>query len=268
MCNGLSEKMGWRRYTCSHLARQIFSPLLSFCPHLNMTGQSTRSARGGRGGGRGSRGGRGGASTSRKRAADLADSDDEFQAPMAAKKPRNADKPDIVPRALSSHSTRVINPGKPDIKKVNRTHAEVEAEKAAKAEAEEGRERRRQEAMDMIAAINAEADAANEAERQNTVLDLFDLSDDEPGVAMDVDAQDTPGEPEVMLEFKESDFERIEDDEAYYSAGDFDKPRPKVSSGLGLGITGSVLTSCTGHGTSYEEEESKETPERRDPHRN
>ncbi|KAJ6595477.1 hypothetical protein B0H10DRAFT_2442025 [Mycena sp. CBHHK59/15] len=99
-----------------------------------------------------------------------------------------------------------------------------EEEKALKAVVIADRERRRIEAIAMVAAIDAEQDAAAEAEEDNAIFTLDDLHED----AMDVDRTgDTADEDAPFLEFTQQDFERVEDDDVYRSPDEFEKLKAK-----------------------------------------
>ncbi|KAJ6595419.1 hypothetical protein B0H10DRAFT_2232858 [Mycena sp. CBHHK59/15] len=99
-----------------------------------------------------------------------------------------------------------------------------EEEKALKAVVIADRERRRIEAIAMVAAIDAEQDAAAEAEEDNAIFTLDDLHED----AMDVDRTgDTADEDAAFLEFTQQDFERVEDDDVYRSPDEFEKLKAK-----------------------------------------
>ncbi|KAJ6626344.1 hypothetical protein B0H10DRAFT_2304026 [Mycena sp. CBHHK59/15] len=133
--------------------------------------------------------------------------------------------PLVEPRRPSERSTQVINPGKPDVARPKRTHTEVEAEVRRKAEAIDERARRCQAAIAEIAAIEAEQDEAEREEEENTIFSLEDLPED----VMDVDSfVGAGGEGEHVLEFTQQDFDHIEDDEAYLSATEFDRPKGKA----------------------------------------
>ncbi|KAJ6570012.1 hypothetical protein B0H10DRAFT_2199871 [Mycena sp. CBHHK59/15] len=132
--------------------------------------------------------------------------------------------PVIEPRKPSERSTRVHHPGAPDAPRAKRTHEDVEEEKALKAVVIADRERRRIEAIAMVAAIDAEQDAAAEAEEDNAIFTLDDLHED----AMDVDRTgDTADEDAPFLEFTQQDFERVEDDDVYRSPDEFEKLKAK-----------------------------------------
>jgi hypothetical protein len=88
----------------------------------------------------------------------------------------------------------------------------MEAIRAELAESLARHEREREELLERIAALDAEADEAAEEEQRTAILTLDDLPDEDRAVAMDVDSDEAadPG-----LEFTESDFERVKDDGAY-----------------------------------------------------
>jgi hypothetical protein len=91
-----------------------------------------------------------------------------------------------------------------------RSHEEVEAEKASKAQATADAAQKYNDAIALIAAHEAQQKADAAQEEANAVLSLEDL-----------DPDDT---------HSNSDAGRVEDDDAYLSTGEFDKPAKVVSS--------------------------------------
>ncbi|KAJ7616141.1 hypothetical protein DFH06DRAFT_1343387 [Mycena polygramma] len=202
---------------------------------------SSKRGRGGTRGGRGS--GRGGAAAGTKRPAAAADDSDYSGAP-SVKKPRTsiaAAAPPAAPLVPTKRSSR-SNAGKNMAELVEfvkprpkRTHDEVLEAEALKAAAADKYERQRAEYTAYIAALDAAHTKAQAEEDDNIIYSIDDLpadagSDDESGQARDdagaVD-EDVP-----MLEFTEEQFERIEDDEAYLSVSEYEKPtaKPRVKS--------------------------------------
>ncbi|KAF7373957.1 hypothetical protein MSAN_00608200 [Mycena sanguinolenta] len=111
--------------------------------------------------------------------------------------------------SLPERPNRVQNPGKPDAPKVYRSHEEVEADRKQKLkEAEEARQKY-EAAVARAAAAQAALQGTVEAEERDAVLSLQDLPEYRP-------------EPSFA---DGSDSERVDDDEAYLSAGEFDKPK-------------------------------------------
>ncbi|KAJ7189345.1 hypothetical protein GGX14DRAFT_408894 [Mycena pura] len=128
-----------------------------------------------------------------------------------AKKPKKTPAP-LEPRAPSKRAGRVLEPGKPDKPKEYRTHEVVQAEKDAAATAEEARLRRRADLVAELANIDVEGDLAHLEEEENAIMTRDDLH--EPDAAGD--AKD-----DVFLIINESDFDNLEDDDAYRSEGGF-----------------------------------------------
>ncbi|KAJ7737162.1 hypothetical protein DFH07DRAFT_779455 [Mycena maculata] len=171
-----------------------------------------------RGGGPGSRGGRGGrkAVVGPKRAAEV-NSDYEEAAPPAKRKPA----PPLEPRTLPERDNRGVNITRVDpvelhAKRAKRANGAGAADKAEKAQKAEDLERRRAEAIATLAAIDAEQDKAQQIEDESVIYHIDDLP--APN-AMEVDNKDEP-----ILTITQEDFERIEDDDAYRSESEFDKP--------------------------------------------
>lgn len=161
------------------------------------------------------RGRRSGAPASSRKRPAPGDSDGEYDATPAKKARTKKEKAVVQPREPSSRSARVKEPGKPD-KKVYRTHEEVEAEKDAKVTAAEERDHQRQLLMEKIAALDAEADQAAAAEDASSIRKL----DDVPRAHEHLD--------DATMSFNESDFERVEDDDAYRTEDEFQETK-KVS---------------------------------------
>ncbi|KAJ7186509.1 hypothetical protein C8R46DRAFT_1024564 [Mycena filopes] len=110
-----------------------------------------------------------------------------------------------------------------------RTSDEVAAADAERAAAAEALARAREEAMALIASIDVKLDAAKAAEA-NAIDDVDDL----PADAMEEDdlPELTPEpEDEQMLIITQEDFDRIEDDDAYLSASEWDKPQTTKAKG-------------------------------------
>ncbi|KAJ7752439.1 hypothetical protein DFH07DRAFT_1031658 [Mycena maculata] len=99
---------------------------------------------------------------------------------------------------------------------------DLTADKAEKAQKAEDLERRHAEAIVTLAAIDAEQDKAQQIEDESVIYHIDDLP--APN-AMEVDNEDEP-----ILTITQEDFERIEDDDAYHSESEFDKPeRPALT---------------------------------------
>ncbi|KAJ6575799.1 hypothetical protein B0H10DRAFT_2346802 [Mycena sp. CBHHK59/15] len=105
---------------------------------------------------------------------------------------------------------------KPKKRKVYRTHQEVQAERDQIAAAADERERRRRELIAQITALDAQGDKDAAEEDANAILTLDDL----PKAPLDDVEQD--GE---TLTITESDFERIDDDDAYRSQNEFESAK-------------------------------------------
>ncbi|KAF7328164.1 hypothetical protein MVEN_02573900 [Mycena venus] len=155
-----------------------------------------------------------------KRSAD--DPEADFETPPAPKRKKAVPIPE--PRQLPERATKPDHPGDPDAPRAKRTHLEKQADDAQRAAALEDRQRRREKALAEIAKLNAEQDAADAEERENTIYGL----DDVPFGDMDVDdPQAAHNEDEAILNVTEEDFARAENDEAYLSAPEYsDKPKP------------------------------------------
>jgi hypothetical protein len=136
----------------------------------------------------------------------------------AAPKPKRvkATKPPIEPREPSGRKRTTEHPGKPDQRKVYRTHQEVQAEKDHIIAAAEEREHQRRELIAQIAALDAQGDADAAEEDANAILALGDL----PKAPLDDVEQD-----DETLTINESDFERIDDDDAYRSQNEFESAK-------------------------------------------
>ncbi|KAJ7483081.1 hypothetical protein B0H11DRAFT_2279883 [Mycena galericulata] len=167
--------------------------------------------------------GRGGAASAPKRPLPVDSDYEDSSSPTAQsqkrkKKAADKPKPAIEPRAPSTRATRGINPRRAvDKKKQNRPHEVVQAEKDQKTQTIIDHARKRGEDVAMVAAIDAEADEAAAQEEEGAIMTLDDLpASDTDTAAMDLD---------VVLEIDESDFQRIEDEDAYRSAGEFDEPK-------------------------------------------
>ncbi|KAJ7771417.1 hypothetical protein DFH07DRAFT_953585 [Mycena maculata] len=93
---------------------------------------------------------------------------------------------------------------------MNRTHEEVQAGKDKIITAAEARERKRADAVAQIAA--PEADTAAAQKERDAILSVNDLPE-----SMDVDNN-------TVLSFSHSDCQRIKDDNAYLSQGEFKEP--------------------------------------------
>ncbi|KAJ7195085.1 hypothetical protein GGX14DRAFT_404224 [Mycena pura] len=151
--------------------------------------------------------------STRKRTAPDAEEPNLEDAP-AAKKPKRIPAP-IEPRAPSDRAGRNIKPGEPDKPKEYRTHAAVQEEKDRAAAAEDKRQRLHAEYIANLAEIDADGDLARQKEEANVILTRDDLNESD-SVMADGDTVDN-----TVLTINESDFERIDDDEAYRSEGDF-----------------------------------------------
>ncbi|KAJ7798570.1 hypothetical protein B0H14DRAFT_3886416 [Mycena olivaceomarginata] len=111
-----------------------------------------------------------------------------------------------------------------------RTHEQVVAADAARTAESEARVRRRANNVSRIASIDTEIDAARAAEEVDAVDDIADL----PADAME-----------------EEDFERIEDDDAYLSTSEWDKP--PVTKGKTKAVAPAKRTKKPGKGETRKE---------------
>ncbi|KAJ7689068.1 hypothetical protein B0H14DRAFT_2652933 [Mycena olivaceomarginata] len=105
------------------------------------------------------------------------DSDYDDDGAPATKKPRK--KQAVEPRSLPGRSKRVKNPGKPDMPRSQRSHEEVEAEKASKAQATADAAQQYNDAIALIAAHESQQKAVAAQEEANAVLSLEDLDPDD-----------------------------------------------------------------------------------------
>ncbi|KAJ7469897.1 hypothetical protein B0H11DRAFT_2323047 [Mycena galericulata] len=172
--------------------------------------------------GRGRGRGRGGSKAKPKRNAPV---DSDYDEGTPAKKARTTtEKPALEPREPSSRPNKGVNPARvaPEKKRTNRSHEEVQAGKdkliADALAAAEARERKRADAVAQIAALDAETDEAAAQEERDAILSVNDLPE-----SMDVD-------DDTVLSFSDSDFQRIEDEDAYLSQGEFEEPIKKAKS--------------------------------------
>ncbi|KAJ6609297.1 hypothetical protein B0H10DRAFT_2438604 [Mycena sp. CBHHK59/15] len=172
----------------------------------------TRGAQAARGSGRG-----GASSTSRTNTKRSAPVDSDYE-DTAAPKPKKvkAPKPLIEPHAPSGRKRTTDHPGEPDKRKVYRTHQEVQAERDQIAAAADERECRRRKLIAQIAALDTQGDKDAAEEDANAILTLDDL----PKAPLDDVEQD--GE---TLTITESDFEHIDDDNAYRSQNEFESAK-------------------------------------------
>ncbi|KAJ7850152.1 hypothetical protein B0H14DRAFT_3452072 [Mycena olivaceomarginata] len=109
-----------------------------------------------------------------------------------------------------------VNPAlddRPSIHATSGKKMEVEAEKDAKVTAAEERDHQRQLLMEKIAALDAEADQAAAAEDASSIRKL----DDVPRAHEHLD--------DATMSFNESDFERVEDDDAYRTEDGFQETK-------------------------------------------
>ncbi|KAJ7602025.1 hypothetical protein B0H17DRAFT_1342370 [Mycena rosella] len=181
---------------------------------------------------RGHRGGRGGAggrkSTPAEKRAAPADSDYE-EGPAPKKSRGKAATEPLAPIARARRSNAVVHPGLPDAPRPKRTHAQVLEAEAAEVEAASDRARKHHADVDAVAAVDAEQDEAMAEEEEGAVFTLDDLSAnamnlDGPGG----DEQEAYDEDEPVLYISQQDFDRVEDDDAYRSSSEYEKPKPKV----------------------------------------
>jgi hypothetical protein len=106
-----------------------------------------------------------------------------------------------------------------------RTHEQVVAADAARTAESEARVRRRANNVSRIVSIDTEIDAARAAEEVDAVDDIADLpADAMEEVHPEPRAHESEDEDEEMLDITQEDFERIEDDDAYLSTSEWDKP--------------------------------------------
>ncbi|KAJ6617038.1 hypothetical protein B0H10DRAFT_1948720 [Mycena sp. CBHHK59/15] len=155
-----------------------------------------------------------------------ADSDYEDAAPVPKRK-KKAPEP-VEPRDLPARS-RKEHPGLPDAPRAKCTHEEKQADEAKKAEASADRQRRLDKAIAALAAINAEQDEAEAAERESAIYrlssslledilltthtpDLDDLLSDD----MEVDELGPADDKDKPVFFStQEDFDRIEQQDVY-----------------------------------------------------
>ncbi|KAJ6621445.1 hypothetical protein B0H10DRAFT_2215099 [Mycena sp. CBHHK59/15] len=138
-----------------------------------------------------------------------ADSDYEDAAPVPKRK-KKAPEP-MEPRDLPARS-RKEHPGLPDAPRAKRTHEEKQADEAKKAEASADRQCRLDEAIAALAAINAEQDEAEAAERESAIYHLDDLLSDD----MEVDELGPADDEDKPVFFStQEDFDRIEQQDVY-----------------------------------------------------
>ncbi|KAJ6546399.1 hypothetical protein DFH09DRAFT_1087722 [Mycena vulgaris] len=170
----------------------------------------------GRGRGRGAK-----KSTAGTKRAVPADSNTEF---APAKPPKKAKAPPapIEPRILPARK-RAAEPGKPDQPRVNRTPAEVQAAQAKKAQAAQDRISEREAAIAKLADIEARQAAAEAEEEENAIFELEDLPDD----VVDEDEPILTISQEDFDQIEGEDQERVDDDNAYLSVSEFDKPKSR-----------------------------------------
>ncbi|KAF8140678.1 hypothetical protein K438DRAFT_1995788 [Mycena galopus ATCC 62051] len=111
-----------------------------------------------------------------------------------------------------------------------RMHEQVVAADAARTAESEAQVRRRADNMSHIASIDAEIDAARAAEEADAVDDIADLPADVMNESFVAEvhpeprAHESEDEDEEMLDITQEDFEHIEDDDAYLSTSEWDKP--------------------------------------------
>ncbi|KAJ6611644.1 hypothetical protein B0H10DRAFT_2223807 [Mycena sp. CBHHK59/15] len=161
--------------------------------------------------------GRGASSTSArgKRARAASPELDNYTEPPP-KKVRGAaqPKPPLEPRQPSARATRGIPAEKPGFEKTvprtNRPHTEVQAEKDNRAAEALARQEELAAAKARVAALSAEVDQAAADDEANTINSLADLPEDD----------------DTVLEFTDTDFQRIEEDDDYESVGEY-APKPK-----------------------------------------
>ncbi|KAJ6506529.1 hypothetical protein C8R45DRAFT_1069621 [Mycena sanguinolenta] len=178
--------------------------------------------------------------------------DDDYEDLDAKKRRKNKDTPAnntpaAEPVARPHRAAWQENPGLIDAPRPKRSHEQVEATKAA----EEDRIAREQAKIDsqradyiaQIAALNAAQDKLARDQEQNRILTLEDLdgSDSDEGDCDNDDelhGDDTRAhstgespvpatEEDVTMEFTEQDFEHVEDEDAYHSPNEYEKPKEK-----------------------------------------
>ncbi|KAJ7224039.1 hypothetical protein GGX14DRAFT_386842 [Mycena pura] len=160
--------------------------------------------------------------TKRKECADL---DYEDTPVSTAKKPKAA----IQPRQPSNRATRVpkradsiepianLGPAGPDLPRHKRPAGSKAADAAEAATQAAARAEERDAILARLAALNAVEDEQREAEQQAFIDSLEDLPM-------------PPAEDETspILTITADHFERLEDDEAYYSVSEYEKPKAKA----------------------------------------
>ncbi|KAJ7737733.1 hypothetical protein B0H16DRAFT_1695021 [Mycena metata] len=118
-----------------------------------------------------------------------------------------------------AHMAVLIARDQPRAKRTSDEVAAADAERAANAEA---LARQREEALALIARIDASFDAAQAAEEADSIDDLADL----PANAMeDTVPQPHGSDDEPIMEITQEDFDRIEDDNAYLSDSEWEEPK-------------------------------------------
>ncbi|KAJ7856064.1 hypothetical protein B0H14DRAFT_3448621 [Mycena olivaceomarginata] len=202
---------------------------------------STRA--GGHGASRGGRGRGGGQKAAAAGSKRVSPADSDYKEGPATKKTRcKAGKSDtdaaapaasVVATMASTHERRtnagsrmevLVQAEKPRAK---RSHDEVVASVAERVAAVEALVRQCEEAIAYVAALDVKLDAARAAEDADAIYEL-------PPDAMDVDegspAHHASDEDDPMLEITQEQFDRYEDDDAYLSEPEFEKPAPKGKS--------------------------------------
>lgn len=133
-------------------------------------------------------------------------------------------KPPLKPRKPSGRTTRGIPAEKPGFEKTvprtNRPHAEVQAEKDHRAAEALPRQEELAVAKARVAALSAEVDQAAANDEAKAINSLEDLPEDD----------------DTMLEFTDADFQRIEEDDDYESAGEY-APKVRLSCARRAGLT-------------------------------
>ncbi|KAJ6478432.1 hypothetical protein DFH09DRAFT_1341941 [Mycena vulgaris] len=147
--------------------------------------------------------------------------DPDYEQDSAPKKAKRAPPPPPEPRVPSSRSTRNLEPAGPDMPHAKRPNGAVAADVAAAAAAAADAKAERQGDIAGVAAIDAEQDEVAAQEEEDAVYSLADV----PPQETDVDDEDTP-----VLTFTQEDFNCVEDDDAYLSPPEFEKPKLKVPS--------------------------------------
>ncbi|KAJ7880805.1 hypothetical protein B0H14DRAFT_3858021 [Mycena olivaceomarginata] len=132
------------------------------------------------------------------------------------------------------------------------THEQVVAADAARTAESEARVRRRANNVSRIASIDTEIDAARAVEEVDAVDNIADLpADAMEEVHPEPRAHESEDEDEEMLDITQENFEHIEDDDAYLSTSEWDKP--PVTKGKTKAVAPAKRTKKPGKGETRKE---------------